>query len=120
MCAGLYHLETEDIVHGDVKPANVLVNTNAVLKWCDFGVCGHLSDVKSVSMGTPAYMPPRWEKLSIENDMWALGVTLIEIINGQHPLRQRDPEKLSLEILQWEPKVSTEVSDDIRGLVSNL
>lgn len=73
------------VMHRDVKPSNILVNTKGAVKLCDFGVSGYL--VKSLArtqIGSMCYMAP--ERIVMEQetgytakaDVWSLGVTLYE------------------------------------------
>ena len=82
------------VVHRDVKPANVLVDSAGQVRVTDFGAaCGaHLEDLTATGamVGTPAYMSPeqvtgRREAIGPATDVWALGVMLYECITERCP-----------------------------------
>jgi len=79
-----------DIIHGDIKPSNVLITRNGEAKLSDFGMARRTSDDSDENIGgTPNYIDPgllQGEKLSIESDIYALGVTLFEMTFGKLPV----------------------------------
>lgn len=89
---GLEYLHvTKKIVHRDVKPSNILVNTDGSAKISDFGVSGHLADsvAKCDSwVGTVTYMSPErisGEAYAFDSDVWSLGLALLECATGRFP-----------------------------------
>ncbi|CAF1258637.1 unnamed protein product [Rotaria sordida] len=122
IASALYILETKQIIHRDVKPANMLINKNAVVKLCDFGICGDLTeklDFRTVE-GTFEYLPPDPEPDAIHDDMWALGISSLEIVSGQHPFTDWIPNEIPFKILNWEPTVPMTVSYEIQQLILHL
>ncbi|CAF1246220.1 unnamed protein product [Adineta ricciae] len=115
-------MEEKQLVHRDIKPANILLNKDGDIKICDFGVTGDLSKRSeyTVRTGDPLYRSPQRETCAIESDMWAFGMTLLEVINGKHPFAEPDPNNIAWMIDKWKPEFSTKISDDINDLVSSL
>lgn len=86
---GLQYLWSLKIMHRDVKPSNILVNTQGNVKLCDFGVSVQLIDsIAKTFIGTNAYMAPeriKGEEYSIHSEVWSLGVSLFEMAAGSFP-----------------------------------
>ncbi|XP_077601035.1 dual specificity mitogen-activated protein kinase kinase 1-like isoform X1 [Stigmatopora nigra] len=96
---GLSYLrEKHKIMHRDVKPSNILVNSRGEIKLCDFGVSGQLIDSMANSfVGTRSYMSP--ERLqgthySVQSDIWSMGLSLVEMAIGRFPIPPPDPKEL--------------------------
>lgn len=83
VCSALNFTHQNGIYHCDIKPANILLHVDGRVLLTDYGVA-RLADEKR-SGGTPAYMAPeqiRDESVDARTDIYALGVTLYEMLSG--------------------------------------
>lgn len=90
VCDGLRYAHDRGVVHRDMKPNNILINSEGKVKLVDFGLAlvgGQDSEGQSV--GTPAYMAPELFEPNAEvdgrADIYAVGVMLYEMLTGKRP-----------------------------------
>ena len=110
----LDHAHQRDVIHRDVKPANLIVDQEDRVWLTDFGLARRLVDVGATMtgamLGTPRYMSPEQANLSSgevdhRTDIYSLGATLYELACGQPPFDGTDPLKVITQI-RYEEAVS--------------
>jgi serine/threonine-protein kinase len=95
VCRGLSAVHKAGIVHGDLKPQNVMVLPNGVAKLMDFGVARVRSrrGAAQTTGGTPLYMSPeqaRGAEIDDRSDIYAAGLLMFELFTGQPPFISKD------------------------------
>ena len=97
------------VVHGDVKPSNVLFDARGGARLADFGVARLASAALTPdtrAFGTPAYLAPEVLRGAVADhraDLWALGVTLHEMLTGRRPFDGPSGPALAYHILAEPP-----------------
>jgi serine/threonine protein kinase len=96
LCTGLAAAHAKDVLHGDLKPANVLVDDDGLVQITDFGVAVTRAEaVRSRATKSPDSMAPEQKeadaRLSEQADLHALAVVLYELLTGQHPFKPAAP-----------------------------
>jgi serine/threonine protein kinase len=96
------------IIHGDVKPGNILVTAEKKVKLGDFGIARFASQISGSGnlMGTPAYLAPeqiQGEPQDPRSDQFALGVVLYQLLTGLRPFDGSSVGAVCAQILNAEP-----------------
>jgi serine/threonine protein kinase len=102
-CAGLDYAHRKGVVHRDVKPGNLLVGADRVVKLADFGIAkateqSSITQIGSV-LGTAAYLAPeqgRGEEAGPPADIYALGVVTYQLLAGRLPFEGSSLTELAI------------------------
>ncbi len=126
MLNGLVHIHEKNLIHRDLKAANVLFTSNGDVKLADFGVSGKLDNLVNSRMtfvGTPYWMAPETIKqdgTKTSADIWSLGITAMEFANGIPPLDTIHPMRAIFKIINNEPPVlkGKRFSDEFKEFIA--
>jgi serine/threonine protein kinase len=124
VCAAVHFAHQHLTVHRDLKPGNILVTGERVVKLLDFGIAkvldaeGSADTLTSLHAMTPEYSSPeqiRREPITTATDIYSLGVILYRLLTGRSPYRSssNDPYALAREVCDTQPiKPSANVADE--------
>lgn len=91
MASALVYLNKQEIIHYDIKPANIAYSTHRGAVLLDFGISYHVHSIVR-SSGTPWYLPPEYmpeyithRRRGFPGDMWALGITMLYVLGKCRP-----------------------------------
>lgn len=92
LCAALGYAHANGVVHCDIKPGNVMMDSGGHIYLADFGIARHAESTSTTiaGAGTPSYMAPEQIQSALvtpATDIYALGVLFFELLTGQRPFR---------------------------------
>lgn len=125
---GLEYLHGNGIIHRDIKGGNILVDSNRTVKLADFGASTKLTafnqtQVTTTVKGTPYFMAPEVlssSRYGRKGDIWAVGCTMIQMLTGEPPWKDRNLKglvQLHLLLTSWEngpPPYNCQVTPEAR------
>ncbi|HUE42943.1 MAG TPA: serine/threonine-protein kinase [Candidatus Sulfotelmatobacter sp.] len=108
LAGALHRAHRSGVIHGDIKPANILVTDDGKVKLSDFGIARFATQVSGSGrmMGTPAYLSPEQilgEPQNTRSDLFSLGIVLYQMVTGFAPFDGSSVSAVCAQILQAEP-----------------
>lgn len=128
LCRALEVAHAAGVIHRDVKPQNMVVQSDGVLKVMDFGIArlatGHGSMTHAgMIVGTPEYMSPEQlmgDELDGRADIYAVGCVLYECLVGNTPITADTPITIIAKVMEETPPAPHTVHADIPVVLSDL
>ncbi|HTQ60650.1 MAG TPA: protein kinase [Candidatus Solibacter sp.] len=126
----LAYAHQHNVVHRDVKPANIMVTKEGVVKVVDFGIA-RLTDMSmtqpNMMIGSRAYMSPqlyKGERADARSDIWAVGVSLYELLAYRRPFTGESEAELMFHIIYEKPEdllsLSPECTEELVPIVNKM
>ncbi|KAJ2844069.1 Protein kinase of the Mitotic Exit Network, partial [Coemansia erecta] len=118
---GLSYLHNNAILHRDIKPGNILLLKDGVVKLADFGVARIQNGLDTV-VGSPYWIAPEVLQLkgaTAASDIWSLGCTIVQLVEGKAPYQDLPPMAAMFRIGQDEhPPFPSNISALLRDFLS--
>ena len=129
IASGIAQAHKNHIIHRDIKPQNILVGTDGIIKVTDFGIAraanGATMTTSTTAMGSVHYFSPEQARggyVDEKSDIYSLGITMFEMVTGQLPFQANTSVAVAMkqineelpDIRQYNPKVSASLEMIIR------
>jgi len=128
ICDGLVHARSENVIHRDIKPQNILITPHGMVKVTDFGIAREattatLTQTDAV-VGSVHYLSPeqaRGETAGPQSDIYSLGTVLYEMVTGVLPFQGDTPIGVALKHIREDPprpsKLNPAVKRDLEKII---
>jgi serine/threonine-protein kinase len=121
VCAALDFSHRHQIIHRDVKPANIMITRQGAVKVMDFGIARALGEGQNVTqtaavIGTAQYLSPeqaRGEQVDARSDVYAAGCVLFELLTGEPPFTGDTPVAVAYQHVREDPRRPSDVNPQI-------
>ena len=124
ICDALAYAHTQNVIHRDVKPGNIIVSNRGQAKLMDFGISKVLArnaESETQAKGTPQYMPPEQilgQEVDGRTDLYALGISMFEILTAQRPFGGEDVVNQQLNVDIPDPrKIRSDIPKDLVDII---
>lgn len=128
LCRALEVAHEAGVIHRDVKPQNMVVQADGVLKVMDFGIARLATRPSGMTqlgtvVGTPEYMAPEQlmgDEIDARADIYAVGCVVYECLTGRTPITADTPITLIAKVLEDTPHAPRTVNDEVPSALSDL
>jgi serine/threonine protein kinase len=118
VCKGVGFAHRAGLVHCDIKPQNILITPDNMVKVTDFGIARALSltqpeEVEEIVWGSPHYFAPEQAMGQVctpASDVYSIGIVLFELLTGRLPFTGNDYRDLAMAHIKQDPPTLTSVN----------
>jgi len=124
LCAALEYAHKNNVIHRDIKPANIMISSKKEVKLMDFGIAKVLlagDGARPQLAGTLAYLAPELiegAKPDARCDIYALGLTMYELLAGEHPYKGMNAQQVVKAHINDDPPPIEGVDRELFNIVS--
>ena len=125
---GLIYIHKLNLIHRDIKGANIMLSEEGYAKLGDFGIGIQMTDdeFRTSKKGSPHWMSPQVilnKNYDTKTDIWSLGITCLELVEGEPPFAELNPDEVMEQIANNPPKAediidAKEHTDDFINFVN--
>ncbi len=128
VCTALDAAHSEGVVHRDLKPQNIMVETSGRIIVMDFGIARTMEQGAGMTqtgalIGTPDYMSPEQvmgEHVDARSDLFTLGIIFYQLLVGQLPYKADTIQGAMFKRTREKPRVPAEVDPNVPALLSDI
>ncbi|MBR6646933.1 MAG: Stk1 family PASTA domain-containing Ser/Thr kinase [Clostridia bacterium] len=127
ICAGLEHAHQKGIVHKDIKPHNIMITREGVLKITDFGIAKAIDSgtiaSNTTTIGSVHYCSPEQARggyTDTKTDIYSLGVLLYEMVTGSLPFDGDSAVSVAMQHIEKDPEPPKSLNNDIPQSFENV
>ena len=120
---GLAYAESMGIVHRDIKPDNLMVDSHGTVKIADLGLAMSGDEEQGKVVGTPHFMAPEQvlaRPLDNRTDLYSLGCTFFRLVTGRTLFPRRTTKEILTAQVKEEPESTDDVHEDVPAAVADL
>ncbi len=127
IASALEHAHAKKIIHHDIKPHNIMLTEEGLLKVTDFGLARAVSASTTIAgvgaIGSVHYASPEQARGGFtdeKSDIYSLGVTMYEMTTGRVPFDGETPVSVAIKHLQKEPTPPSAIAPDVPASLENV
>ena len=127
LTSGIAHAHEKGIIHRDIKPQNILILDDGLVKIADFGIAqalnsNELTQTNSV-MGSVHYLPPEQANgtgSTFKSDIYSLGILMFELLIGKVPFKGENAVEIAIKQMKDPIPSVCDIKEDIPQSVENI
>ncbi len=127
ICSAIEHAHRNHIVHRDIKPHNIMLTNDGIVKVTDFGIARAVSSATITMVGSTIgsvhYFSPEQARggyIDEKSDIYSLGITLYELVTGKLPFDGDSPVAVAIKHIQDEPESPININPEIPSGVNEI